>query len=432
MPKCHVSTLPHLFLYIFTFSILLFVVISKHHNGFSFELVHRDSISLLDLENTKSSNFNKLSKLDTNPQGLRFELTHSDRLTYLVKLQFGSPSIPIYLFPDTGSHLFWTQCEPCTYRFHQAPPIYNSSASHTYAKLPCNHHFCRYNNSTFTCQHGECVYKLHYMSNSSTAGVAASDIFHLANNKQMQIKFGCSDNSQNFGSRDQLGRFGGILGLNMSPVSILQQLYNVTQRRFSYCLPPNNNVSTLLRFGDDIATFGRIFKSIRIVSPLYRNSYYLDLRDISVDSHRLNFTLGTFRLQYDGHGGCVIDSATSYTRFIEPAYRKIIGAFQLYYERYGLQRVRVPNSGLELCYKNSQKLPKLAAMTYHFDGADFEVDANNIYRRIEHTSDVFCVEIKSSPSLTILGTMHQINTRFIYDLNARRILFAREDCRFDI
>ncbi|XP_065868798.1 aspartic proteinase CDR1-like [Euphorbia lathyris] len=419
MSQSQISSSAYLFLHITILSILISSVAPKSPNGFSLELIHRDS-----------------AKLD---ERLRFELSFYDGTGYLVKLQFGNPSIPIYLVPDTGSDLFWTQCEPCEERFHQQPPIYNSSTSRTYSKLSCEHPFCRNNKSDFKCQNGECVYKIEYLSDSITEGVVASEIFHpdpSNNNTQMKIYFGCSRKSRNFGPYELSGRFGGILGLDMSPVSFLQQLGDITQQRFSYCLPPpvtQGNGTTFLRFGDEIVTQGRTFKSTPIVSPPNQYSYYLNLQDISVAGRRLNIPRNTFTLKRDGTGGCIVDSGTSITRLIAPAYQQVLKAFQAHFDSYGLQRVNATaETHLELCYRHRQTLPKvkLASMTYHFEGADFEVRPAFIYRTA-NDPDVFCVQISSSQSESILGSRQQINTRFIYDVRARKIYFSWEDCEGD-
>ncbi|WCJ39582.1 Eukaryotic aspartyl protease family protein [Euphorbia peplus] len=148
--------------------------------------------------------------------------------------------------------------------------------------------------------------------------------------------------------------------------------------------------------------------------------YFLNLRDISIESYPLNIPPGTFARTRDGSGGCVIDSGTSFTRLIMPAYQLVIWAFQVYYGSYGLIRVHAPETGFELCYKMSARLPKFASMTYHFEGANFKVEQQYLHMKVPGR-DVFCVELLREQRQTVLGALQQINTRFIYDARARQI-----------
>lgn len=75
-------------------------------------------------------------------------------------------------------------------------------------------------------------------------------------------------------------------------------------------------------------------------------------------------------------------------------------------------------------------MPKLASMTYHFEGADFEVKSNYMYW-VSASQQAFCVELLASQNRTILGGNQQINTRFIFDAGARQIHFSPEDCEQD-
>ncbi|XP_065868130.1 aspartic proteinase nepenthesin-1-like [Euphorbia lathyris] len=426
------------FLYLIILLFLPFIH-SKPPTGFSLELIHRDSpLSPLYPGNlTDSQRANRLvefsnSRANTlyNPQGLRFNLAYDDTTLYLVKIKIGTPAIPLYLLLDTGSILVWTQCEPCTHRFRQIPPIYNSTASHTFKKLPCQHPLCRNNGSIFKCKNGECVYREAYMGGAVTEGVAASDVMETSPNSHMELYFGCSRNNQNFPGFERSGRSGGIIGLSMSPVSLLQQLGDVTQHRFSYCLAPlQGNATTFLRFGSDISTRGRSFKSTPIISaPLNPYSYYVDLRDISVDGKRIGFPPNMFAIRRDGTGGCGIDSGSSFSSIIQPAYQRVVKAIQDYYFlKYGIHPLQLPQVRYDLCYTQRPAVTRYASLTFHFQGADLEVEGENVHVFLRDYN-IFCLGLKSSPQLTIIGAKQQTNTRFIYDAAARQILFARENC----
>ncbi|WCJ39581.1 Eukaryotic aspartyl protease family protein [Euphorbia peplus] len=406
--------------------ILLPFVHTKPPNGFSLELIHKDSPlsplypghlsdveranRLAELSNVRAKTFEGSS---INTQGMRLKLTHDGGL-HLVKVQIGTPSISLYLELDTGSNLVWTQCEPCTRKYRQIPPIYNSTASRTFKKLPCEHPFCRNNSPFFKCQQGECVYRQSYLDGGVTEGVAASDALEPLNNAHVLLYFGCSRNTQNFGSFEITGRSGGILGLGLSPLSLVQQLSNITNHKFSYCLTPLDggaNASSLLRFGSDISTRGT-FQSTPIVSPSNAKSYYLDLRDISVEGTRIGFPPNTFAIKRDGSGGCHLDSGTPLTRIIASAHPRVIGAFQNYFHRYGVQPIHLAGVRYDVCYKNNRAIAKLPSMTFHFQGADMKVEAKNLFTNLG-SQDAFCLALQSSQQTTIIGAVQQVNTRFI-------------------
>ena len=74
---------------------------------------------------------------------------------YVITLYFGTPGQKFTLIADTGSDLVWIQCLPCSAPylcFSETDPFFNTSASSSYAAVPCNNlscdpHLVRYNNS---------------------------------------------------------------------------------------------------------------------------------------------------------------------------------------------------------------------------------------------------------------------------------------------
>ncbi|WCJ18172.1 Eukaryotic aspartyl protease family protein [Euphorbia peplus] len=440
--------MPHSLLLLSSFGAFLIIFLSflpfstpkPHKDGFKFQLIHRDSpqspfyehlthfqrlARLAEFSNMRANSF----QLDVaNPQKLEVA---RNSVSYLVKSTVGTPSIPLYFILDTGSGLTWTQCEPCICKFRQAPPIFNSTMSHTFIELPCQHPFCRDNHLNFRCVRGKCVYRIQYLLGDVTEGVVASDVFQSLGNTHIPLNFGCSKNSGNFRYLEDTGRSGGIMGLSMSPVSILQQLSNITQHRFSYCLVPydeiRNTPSSSLRFGNEINTHGRTFKSTPIISPPNMYRYFLDLQDISVDHNRLSYPPNTFELKHNGSGGCLIDSGTSLTHIAEHAYPRLKTAFLNHFQKKGFKQIHFPK--YDLCYETSGSMDELPTMTFHFQGSDLEVEKRNMIVTFNHPR-AFCVVIISS-TVTLIGSIQQGNTRFIYDVASRQLLFSPENCLLD-
>ncbi|XP_048235656.1 aspartyl protease family protein 2-like [Ricinus communis] len=227
------------------------------------------------------------------------------------------------------------------------------------------------------------------------------------------------------------------MGLNTSPVSLLQQLSHITQHRFSYCLNPYQHgseppPSSLLRFGNDIRKGRRRFQSTPLMSSPDRPNYFLNLLDMTVAGQRLHLPPGTFALRQDGTGGTIIDSGTGLTFITQTAYPRLISAFQNYFDHRGFQRVHIPEFDLCYSFRGNHTFHDHASMTFHFERADFTVQADYVYLPMED-DNAFCVALQPTPpqQRTVIGAINQGNTRFIYDAAAHQLLFIAENCRND-
>ncbi|EEF39570.1 Aspartic proteinase nepenthesin-2 precursor, putative [Ricinus communis] len=436
------------FVYLTILSLIHFAI--SKPDGFSLEIVHRYSrespfypgnitdyeriTRLVELSKIRAHNLAITTSSGFSPEAFRLRISQDDTC-YLVKVIIGSPGVPLYLVPDTGSGLFWTQCEPCTRRFRQLPPIFNSTASRTYRDLPCQHQFCTNNQNVFQCRDDKCVYRIAYAGGSATAGVAAQDILQSAENDRIPFYFGCSRDNQNFSTFESSGKGGGIIGLNMSPVSLLQQMNHITKNRFSYCLnlfdlSSPSHATSLLRFGNDIRKSRRKYLSTPFVSPRGMPNYFLNLIDVSVAGNRMQIPPGTFALKPDGTGGTIIDSGTAVTYISQTAYFPVITAFKNYFDQHGFQRVNIQLSGY-ICYKQQgHTFHNYPSMAFHFQGADFFVEPEYVYLTVQDRG-AFCVALQpiSPQQRTIIGALNQANTQFIYDAANRQLLFTPENCQ---
>ncbi|KAI4299839.1 hypothetical protein L6164_033263 [Bauhinia variegata] len=135
---------------------------------------------------------------------------------FTVQVFIGSPLYPEYLAMDIGSPLIWTQCQPSTLN-------------------------------------------ISYGDSSSSKGIFSTETFRLPQNPLIQvpdIAFGCGQDNETSIKVTQ-----GVLGMNLSPVSLVNQLKEA-KRRFSYCLIEQS--ASLLRFGDNASFGGRDYKTIPI------------------------------------------------------------------------------------------------------------------------------------------------------------------------
>ncbi|XWS51913.1 hypothetical protein CRYUN_Cryun11dG0022600 [Craigia yunnanensis] len=187
-----------------------------------------------------------------------------------------------------------------------------------------------------------------------------------------------------------------------------------THARFSYCLVPFRDATPhpiILRFGEDIPQLppGPVQTTLFVNPSPGSYLYYLELLDISVGNHRLGFHPDMFKTRPDG---------------------SVLAVFEAYYGSRKLQRT-TNFQGLELCYKNPANYHDFAAITFHFNGADYSVDGEYGHF-FDPVKGFFCVGIVRGTTATVLGAWHQQNKRIIHDGGIHGLQFADEQCINDV
>ncbi|KAL5735992.1 hypothetical protein ACOSQ2_030780 [Xanthoceras sorbifolium] len=450
-----------------TILFLWLVLFSKFHfsaskpSGFRFQLIPRDSPqSPLYLGNlTQAERIERMIKfthakatsyvnfLSTNqnatlhPDNIYVPIIRDDVLYYAGQVGIGTPPRMVWLMIDTGGGLIWTQCEPCINCFHQNYALFNSQASSTYEKLPCNHYLCSGPNSRFKCVNGECVYDFKY-GGGNTKGVASLDSFVFKDMNappsiMTKIIFGCSNDNRNFLFAER-GLISGILGLSFSPDSLLNQIFGQVNRRFSYCMAPLTEGLArplYLRFAEDIPQPTGVINRTPFARGPAIKYYMLNLLDISINSNRLNFPPGTFRKIRGGTtNGFVIDSGAPNSMIDQRtngvnAYQVVMNNIQQHYDSFGLQRRDPPSTGpsYKLCYNDKQGFNQHPTMTFNFQDADYVVEGRFMNIHFDE-GGFFCVTILPGNGVSILGAHHQQNMRIIYDCNLYQLQFYPENC----
>lgn len=193
--------------------------------------------------------------------------------------------------------------------------------------------------------------------------------------------------------------------------------------RFSYCLPGHDNGISYLRFGTDIVTRGKL-QSIPMLRNDYKD-YYVELLDVSVNGRRLRLPPGTFKLRPDGTGGCILDTGCEMSTMIRPAYFSVMRATMEYFKQFSLSVVSGRDVGLDLCYSMPNNFRSFPAMDYHFTEATLHVEPDNLFSVLPGR---FCLLLLPSETFTQIGTPHQRNTLFVYDLGKQTVYFAPENC----
>ncbi|GMJ11505.1 Atypical Aspartic Protease in Roots 1 [Hibiscus trionum] len=391
---------------------------------------------LINVSNARANYLHLMSSPDWRvlPDNIRIPIVR-ESLWYAVKFTIGSQRHELELLLDTASGLIWTQCQPCIQCFPQVPPVYDSRASTTYARLPCSHPLCHGEQRHFSCVNNVCVYRYGYAGGASSRGIASTEDFHFFIDQSHigtyeNVIFGCSNDNRDIFFRNSA--ISGIFGLNFSPESMMQQFSSTIHSRFSYCLVPFTEVvpeSLALNFGSDIPELPPNAESTLILQSSNNYHYNLELLDISVGGHRLGLPPSAFEVRAGGEGGCFIDSGTLFTHIDANtigvnAYERVIQVFRAYYGSRGLRSIRTAR-GFELCYERTGNFNDHASLTFHFNGADYTVPGQYM---ILFNQDIFCVAIMKGTFATILGAWSQQNKRIVYDGIFGELQFADENC----
>lgn len=165
---------------------------------------------------------------------------------------FPSERLLLRSSPDTGSDLVWTQCKPCLDCFKQDSPMFDPSGSNTYKEVSCDAGPCLCGNNFECDEDRKCSYGYRYGDGSHINGVVATDTitFDSSSGKKIaveNINTGCTHESTGtFRSRES-----GIIGLSPGPLSLISQLGDRIDHKFSYCLLPSFSFksSSVFHFG---------------------------------------------------------------------------------------------------------------------------------------------------------------------------------------
>jgi hypothetical protein len=246
---------------------------------------------------------------------------------YLMNLAIGTPPRSFSAMVDTGSPLVWTQCDPCI-NCSNREPIFSPSNSSSFSRMLYSNPLCASLTSRVTTldnSTGGCNYRLEYETPATSQGYLALETLTLGSgNRTVSFKnigFGCGNHNQGFDEG------AGIVGLDRSPLSLVSQLGSSIDNRFSYCFTLFNDSvykSSRLVLGHSAALISSDASTTTplVVNPLFKDSYLVNLEDISVGGKRLLIPSGYFRGESYGVavGGTIIDSGSALTNIVPPAY----------------------------------------------------------------------------------------------------------------
>lgn len=338
-----------------------------------------------------------------------------------------------FLTLDTGSDLIWTQCEGCNrpggHCFPQKDDPFPNTQSTSYSPLPCRKHpLC-----SKECEGAYCSYSESYVDKAKSSGILAKETLTFTSSSPAHLEnivFGCGTNNYDPTVRDKTNQIAGIFGMGQGEKSFVKQLGQQGGGRFSYCFigvqvehPP----PMYLRFGSDI----KPPKNFQTIDFFQREDnegpYFVNLMDMGVAGVPLHINP-----QLIDSGGTAVDSGSSISYLNVGAYKLLADGIEKYFS--DLREFERDNNKDYLCYirkKGGQGYNKIPSVTFYFKGAqqlDVIPEATFYREVITGGRERFCLMIKSNPHFNILGAFQQMNTKFIYNLQTKKLQFGREDC----
>ncbi|KAK9274938.1 hypothetical protein L1049_022194 [Liquidambar formosana] len=418
-------------------SLLILFLTEAKTGGFSIELIHRDSPlspfynrSITPAEVMTNAALRSISRIDHFRQSSMDEskaiesVVITNGVTYLMKISIGTPPLEFFAIADTGSDLIWIRCTPCVCYPHNSP-LFDPSKSSTYQGLSCDSKPCT---ALSPDQYGcgdtkKCQYSYRYGGKSFTNGNLSTDTFVFSSTDGQAVSFpisvfGCG----RYNGGQFTGAEAGIVGLGGGSLSLVSQLGDKIEHKFSYCLLPwTASSASKLRFGmEAVISAGEGVVSTPLVSRSNQPTfYYLNLEGISVGDKRVPWSSTA-----QGEGNIVIDSGTTYTMVELNFYNNVEAAIR---EAIALQPVQAPPQSFKLCYATSSAGADglIPDMIFHFTGADVRLKPFNTFVKI---NDLECLSIMPSDDISIYGNVAQVNFQVEYDLGRKQVSFAPADC----
>ncbi|RZR78776.1 hypothetical protein BHM03_00004282 [Ensete ventricosum] len=355
---------------------------------------------------------------------------------YFSRVGVGSPARPLYMMLDTGSDVNWLQCLPCADCYQQTGPVFDPSASSSYAPLSCDSSqcrsldasACRNSSSTeaaFASDGGEasCLYQVSYGDGSFTVGDFATETLTFGLSDPVSgVAIGCG--------HDNEGLFvgaAGLLALGAGPLSFPSQ---ISARSFSYCLVDrDSSSSSTLLISAGAAQFG---EASAVTAPLLRNRrletfHYVGLTGISVGGQMLSIPPSAFAMDESGAGGVIVDSGTAVTRLQGPTYTALRDAF-----RAGTASLPSPSAWLlfDTCYDlSSLTSVEVPTVGFHFPGGkELRLPAKNYLVPVDDAGTYCLAFAPTAASLSIIGNVQQQGIRVSFDLDNAVVGFSPNEC----
>ncbi|KAJ7952498.1 Aspartic proteinase nepenthesin-1 [Quillaja saponaria] len=385
---------------------------------------------------------------------------------------------PISLYMDTGSDLVWFPCSPFECILCEGKPTTNSTPPKIpkTAAVTCKSSACSAAHSSHSssdlCAIAQCPLELIETSDCSSFSCppfyyAYGDGSLIARLYRDSLSLPMSSPSlilKNFTfgcAHTTLGEPIGVAGFGRGLLSMPAQLARFSPHlgnQFSYCLVSHSfnkdrvrRLSPLIigRYDEEEMKFGNeapefVYTSM-LENPKHPYFYCIGLVGISIGKKTIPAPEILKRVDNRGNGGMVVDSGTTFTMLPSSLYDSVVTEFD---HRVGKFHERASGiedkTGLSPCYY-FDKLVEVPVMTLHFVGHKSSVvlPRNNYFYEFIDGGDGFgkkkkvgCLmlmnggseaELNGGPGAT-LGNYQQQGFEVVYDLEKRRVGFAKRQC----
>ncbi|KAM3734853.1 hypothetical protein ACB098_10G045300 [Castanea mollissima] len=418
-----------------------------------------------------------------NKQQQQLSLPLSPGSDYTLSFTIGSnPPQPISVYMDTGSDLVWFPCSPfecilCEGKSTTTtpPPKLSKNATVSCKSPACSAVHTSLSSSDL-CAISHCP--LDYIETSDCSSFSCPPFYYAYGDGSLiarlykdslsvptsssvpsmllpNFTFGCAHTA--LGEPIGVAGFGpGLLSLPAQIATVSPQLGN----RFSYCLVSHSfnhyrvhRPSPLIlgRYddkerkdnsgidGSDSAEF--VYTSM-LDNPSHPYFYSVGLKGISVGKRNIAAPEIVKRLDRNGNGGTVVDSGTTFTMLPASLYNSVVAEFDRRVGRvHGRASEVEDKTGLEPCYYYDGKVVNVPAVVLHFvgNGSSVALPRRNYFYEFldgDKKKNVGCLmlmnggddeELSGGPG-AILGNYQQQGFEVVYDLEKKRVGFARRQC----
>ncbi|XP_068635249.1 probable aspartyl protease At4g16563 [Aristolochia californica] len=464
------------------FSFLLFVILSL-------QLLYVSSSSVFlplshTLWNTQIAETPNLIKASSARSTARFRRHHdrqhreislplSSGSDYTISLSVGSHQMqPATLYMDTGSDLVWFPCHPFECILCEGKPKFTPYNLSSFPTVPCDSHFCSAAHSSLPssdlCAIAKCSLDNIETSDCSSPcpplyyaygdGSIVANLHHESlliptskpNSPYIRLRnftFGCAHTA--------LAEPIGVAGFGRGALSLPAQLSAFSRHlgsRFSYCLISHSFNSNRLHQPSPLI-LGRSETAIVegekfVFTPMLDNPkhpyfYSVGLEAVSVGRKRIPAPENMRTVNHKGDGGVVVDSGTTFTMLPPGIYAAVLDEFDNNMGgKYERTVATEEATGLGRCYFYGEKKKVTApGVALHFAGnASVALPRRNYFTGFLRESGgrkrkVGCLMVMSGgdeadsggPAAT-LGNFQQQGFEVVYDLERRRVGFARRQC----
>lgn len=389
---------------LFISTILFFFPINSDENIFNVTLLHRTSPHL--------------PSSSTMRAGSRGE--------YYMEYWIGSSNKKEFGQIDTGSDLFWQQCEPCIHCYNQTRPIFDPNTSTTHTTISYHSEHCEHSSRLYN-SNEECGYYIRYADNDLSMGTLRRDIIHVQTSptrfRNFSISFGCGNNN--------VGHFGnylsGVIGLNRGRLSIISQM-GIT--KFSYCLPQydQHGYASWINFG---TTSIHSSDEETVTIPLGHHDSYdyrVSLTAILVEGYSIPFVL-PHHLGNPEHANMIIDIGSGYSYIYDDVFRTLVERVESHLQT-GAQTYLETECFMA---NSSTRFPDIS-LKFEEDHHVVHLPSKDVFFKNSEHPDFYCLSLVSNTrggfprDFALLGAFTQANFVVGFDIGNHVVHFKPYNC----